>query len=267
MADSTKIVELPVGKLNAHRLNEYLYQDGADEELVESVRKHGILTPIQATGTGKVIISGHRRLDAAKRLGLATVPVILLPKMFPEDETEMLIEMNRQRPKTNEQKAREAHILTDCETKRRRRLKREASDEAAPVFNESVRESVAKKLGVSPEHVKRSVAVTNAIDEAERAGDTERAGEIREQVNQSVKKAADLVTKPKPKKERPDAWQFDREGTLVEIDAADASIGEAIRCVKSAVVAQGDESDFSRKFNKKATEIRVILKQWKERVQ
>jgi len=266
MADPTKVLEFAVDKLKPHRVNEFIYQDRADDDLIDSVRAHGILTPLQATGNGKTIVSGHRRLDAAKRLNMDTVPVIFLSKMFPEDETELLIEMNRQRPKTNEQKVREAQVLTDCENKRRRRLRQEASGGEQPEFEKSVRQTVAEKLGVSEMHTQRLVSVGNAMDAAEESGNQEAVEEIRNQVNQSVKKAAESVAKPKKSEPRPDAWDFDREGTIIELEAAEAAVGEAARCVKSAVEAHGNPSDHSRRCEKKIMELRVLLQKWKEGV-
>lgn len=263
-----KIEDVELSILNEHTANEFLYRETstADEELIESIRLHGVLTPIQVLSKGKQIISGHRRFDAAKRLGMETIPVIYLSPMHPEDALELLIEMNRQRPKTNEQRAREAKVLTDCEDKRRARLKREAGDGEQPVFEKSVREAVAEKLGVSQTHVKRSVTVTNAIDKAIEEGDEEAANEIREKVNQSVKKGAEYVAKPAATLPRPDAWEFDREGTIDAIADAEVLSREIVRCVKTAIEKQGAESDYSDAVMKKLTEVQVRLAKWKEGV-
>lgn len=48
-------------------------------ELTESIKEHGILQPLIVTrrGEGYELIAGERRLQAAKRAGLATVPVVV----------------------------------------------------------------------------------------------------------------------------------------------------------------------------------------------
>lgn len=48
------------------------------EELVESIREHGIIQPlvVQADGDRYILIAGERRLRAARRLGLKEVPVV-----------------------------------------------------------------------------------------------------------------------------------------------------------------------------------------------
>jgi ParB family chromosome partitioning protein len=53
--------------------------EGAMQELVASVLEHGILQPIlvRRDGEGYQLISGERRLTAARRAGLTTVPAIV----------------------------------------------------------------------------------------------------------------------------------------------------------------------------------------------
>ncbi|RME89044.1 MAG: ParB/RepB/Spo0J family partition protein [Anaerolineae bacterium] len=49
------------------------------EELTASVREHGVLQPLIVTsrGDGYMLIAGERRLEAARRAGLRTVPVVV----------------------------------------------------------------------------------------------------------------------------------------------------------------------------------------------
>ena len=49
------------------------------EDLISSIKEHGILQPLVATrvGTGYELIAGERRLRASRTLGLKTVPVIV----------------------------------------------------------------------------------------------------------------------------------------------------------------------------------------------
>jgi ParB family chromosome partitioning protein len=57
-----------------------MHEDGLDE-LAESIREHGILQPLIVTARedqqGYTLIAGERRLQAAKRAGLSSVPVIV----------------------------------------------------------------------------------------------------------------------------------------------------------------------------------------------
>ena len=50
------------------------------EELVASIRRHGVLRPVllRATETGYVIVHGERRWRAARTLGLEVIPAFLV---------------------------------------------------------------------------------------------------------------------------------------------------------------------------------------------
>ena len=74
------IQEIQISKCRAFENNPYkVKDDAAMEMLAESVKENGILIPIVVTPTdgGFEIISGHRRIHAAKKAGLATVPAFI----------------------------------------------------------------------------------------------------------------------------------------------------------------------------------------------
>jgi ParB family chromosome partitioning protein len=58
-----------------------LYQEDKMQEMVQSIRNNGVLTPIlvrpKASSEGYEIISGHNRVSAARLAGLASVPAII----------------------------------------------------------------------------------------------------------------------------------------------------------------------------------------------
>ncbi|SFU87749.1 ParB/RepB/Spo0J family partition protein [Butyrivibrio sp. M55] len=69
------------------------------EELVESIKESGVLTPVLVRpddeGTYEMI-SGHRRLHAAKRAGLRKIPAII-KEMTNDDATVAMVDSNMQR--------------------------------------------------------------------------------------------------------------------------------------------------------------------------
>lgn len=73
--------------------------DESMEELVESIQENGILTPVLVRpddqGTYEMI-SGHRRLHAAKRVGLRKIPAII-KEMTNDDATIAMVDANMQR--------------------------------------------------------------------------------------------------------------------------------------------------------------------------
>jgi len=72
---SEKIETRLIQSLKASPLNEMVYDKTTPfDDLVESVKRGGILEPISICEDG-TIISGHRRVKAAKALGMKSVPV------------------------------------------------------------------------------------------------------------------------------------------------------------------------------------------------
>lgn len=76
------VVEVPLVALepNQHQPREE-FDDAALEELASSIRQHGVIQPIlvraRPGSTGYEIIAGERRWRAAKRVGLASIPVLI----------------------------------------------------------------------------------------------------------------------------------------------------------------------------------------------
>lgn len=76
--------QIPLGRL--HRFPEHPYKVEDNEEmeaLAESIREHGILTPllvrrVEGSETDYELISGHRRAYAAAKAGLETVPAFIV---------------------------------------------------------------------------------------------------------------------------------------------------------------------------------------------
>jgi hypothetical protein len=103
-----KLKLLSVKQLRPHRLSLSVYGKGEDvRDLAESVRSHGIRTPLTVLADERTVIKGKRRLDAARLAGLERVPC-LISSLTEKLQIELdVLEDNRSREKTNEQKARE----------------------------------------------------------------------------------------------------------------------------------------------------------------
>lgn len=73
--------------------------DDKMEELVESIKENGILSPVLVRPDdegGYEMISGHRRMHAAKLAGLSTIPAIIKP-MTNDEATIVMVDSNMQR--------------------------------------------------------------------------------------------------------------------------------------------------------------------------
>ncbi|WP_418925574.1 ParB/RepB/Spo0J family partition protein [Dysosmobacter sp.] len=93
------ISQLPPDKLSPFAKHPYrVREDAAMDELVESIRVHGILSPLLARpkGDGYELVSGHRRRLAAQKLGLSTVPV-LVREMTDDEAVILMVDSNLQR--------------------------------------------------------------------------------------------------------------------------------------------------------------------------
>ena len=79
--ESGRVLWLPVESLrpNPDQPRQYFAPEGL-EELAESIKVHGILQPlsVRRTDSGFVLVSGERRLRAAKLAGLREVPCIVV---------------------------------------------------------------------------------------------------------------------------------------------------------------------------------------------
>lgn len=202
------------GDLHPHPLNETIYGkpkvgDEQLRKLSHSITEHGILTPLIIT-EDNVVISGHTRLAIAHNLNINRVPVVVVSESNPLKIAEMVIHSNRQREKTPEQKAREVRELTRIE--RERAKARQAHGKTAPgktlVENlpqameddGKARDKAAAAVGWSGKTGEKAVAVVDAIDEAEAAGDTERANTLRAALNKSVNAGAKAIA-PEPEQD------------------------------------------------------------------
>jgi hypothetical protein len=133
---SGEIIEVSVAKLTAHKAHFYVYQDAPDQELVDSIQQFGIFEPLIVASRGEVIVSGHRRWEAAKLLDMDTVPVVYITHRYQSELALVLIECNRKRVNTSNQKEKEARQLTSAYSDRRywddRNLRKAAGKSAEP---------------------------------------------------------------------------------------------------------------------------------------
>lgn len=185
--------------LKNHLLNIELYGTHPLPEFVGSIKAHGVLAPLTISTDG-TIISGHSRRAAAIVAGLEMVPCVVSPLTDPDEIERALIESNRQREKTNEQKAREAMRLLEIEKrlaeKRRRANLRQGISvpewETFPTrenLGENANSSRAadmagKVVGMSGKTVTKAVEVVAKIDAAKARGDAGTAQKLTKTLNE-----------------------------------------------------------------------------------
>jgi 16S rRNA G966 N2-methylase RsmD len=113
---------VPVDELHEHPKNEEVYGEiDPGESFVDDIRRNGVETPLIVNDHAdtesewelpNTVIGGHRRLEAARRVGLNAVPVKW--ESYPEPlATRRLILNNLQREKNDAQQAKEMLMLED----------------------------------------------------------------------------------------------------------------------------------------------------------
>ena len=89
-----EITLLPIGDLKPDPANPRRIGDEELESLTKSIREFGLVEPMVARKEDHVVIGGHQRLLAARRLGLKQVPVVLVD--LPQEQARLLsLALNR----------------------------------------------------------------------------------------------------------------------------------------------------------------------------
>ncbi|MDP2431806.1 MAG: site-specific DNA-methyltransferase [Pseudomonadota bacterium] len=89
-----KIEQWPTGKLLPYARNARTHTDAQVAQIAASIAEFGFTNPILAGGDG-VIVAGHGRLAAAQKLGILTVPVVVLDHLTPTQRRALVIADNR----------------------------------------------------------------------------------------------------------------------------------------------------------------------------
>jgi ParB-like chromosome segregation protein Spo0J len=179
-----KEVQLNVGDLLSHPLNTKLYGEReADKSLQASIEKLGVLEPITVLtmpaldgkgGQRTYVLSGHRRVLAAKKAQLKKIPA-RYADIDPKDNLaveEFIIEANRQRVKTEEQRGREIIELLRIEKIRARdrqlatlrKGSRRPVRANLPTRGGRAMDIAAESLGMARRSAEKLVKIIEAVD-------------------------------------------------------------------------------------------------------
>jgi len=157
------ISQLPPDKLSPFAKHPYrVWEDAAMDELVESIRVHGVLSPLLARpkGEGYELVSGHRRRLAAQKLGLSTVPV-LVREMTDDEAVILMVDSNLQRENLLPSEKAFAYKMKLEAMNRQGRRTDLTSTTVVPKFRSN--EVIGKESGESRETVRRYIRLTNLV--------------------------------------------------------------------------------------------------------
>jgi ParB family chromosome partitioning protein len=145
------LFEVPVGAVQPNpRQPRILFGEEALEGLTLSIREVGVLQPIvvRRTAEGYELIAGERRLRAAQRAGLATIPAVVRDSDDTESLREALIE-NIHREDLGPMELAEAfrELLEELDT---------------------TQETLAERLGMSRSHIANTIRLLQLSTEVQR---------------------------------------------------------------------------------------------------
>ncbi|UZG49425.1 site-specific DNA-methyltransferase [Caldimonas thermodepolymerans] len=84
----------PIDKLLPYVRNARQHSDEQIAQIAASIAEFGFVNPI-LTGADGVLVAGHGRLAAARKLGLSTVPVVVLDHLTPTQRRALVLADNR----------------------------------------------------------------------------------------------------------------------------------------------------------------------------
>ena len=257
-----EVVLVNTADLKANPLSESVYGSEIPPALSASIQEEGIKSPIIVSKSGGVILSGHTRIEVAKRLGIAQVPVVHLDRDTTEDEQKNLVlTYNTGRDKTPEIKVREfqeyLRIEKPLAADRKANAARDKLDVPKLEQGKS-RDRAAARVGVSASSLEDGIKVLETVKQLKESRREEAAEELRNALNgkgynSALKLAVDRKWYVPPAKKNP------RKAPVDKLKNADADA----EVVKGDVVpgGEGDKAgkDAPKAANKKAEERQLIL--------
>lgn len=109
------IVMAPIADLKANARNVRTHSKKQIRQIASSIKQFGFVAPIIADETNTVI-AGHGRLEAAKQLGLLTVPVVVVPGLSEAKKRSLMLADNKIASNAGWDRERLAAELTELHT-------------------------------------------------------------------------------------------------------------------------------------------------------
>jgi ParB family chromosome partitioning protein len=162
------ITSLPVDQLHPFSNHPFkLYSEEKMQEMVDSIAKYGVLTPIlvrpQSSGEGYEVVSGHNRVEAAKLAGIKEIPATVRQM---DDETAIIamIDSNlRQREKLLPSEKAFAYRMKLEAIRKQGQRNDLTSDQVELKSKRQSRDKVASEAGESGPQIQRFIRLTELI--------------------------------------------------------------------------------------------------------
>ena len=160
------LTEIKLNNLKSFKNNPFIFrEDTAFDLLVESISNLGVLTPIivRSLNDGNYeIISGHRRVEACRRLGIEAIPCIV-KELTRDEATVILVDLNLQRDEVLPSEKAHAYKMKMDALKNQGARTDLTSTQSVSKFRTA--EEVGKENNESRETVRRYIRLTYLIPE------------------------------------------------------------------------------------------------------
>ena len=160
------LTEIKLNNLKSFENNPFIFrEDTAFEMLIDSIANLGVLTPIivRSLDDGNYeIISGHRRAEACRRLGIETIPCIV-KELTRDEATVILVDLNLQRDEVLPSEKAHAYKMKMDALKNQGARTDLTSTQSVSKFRTA--EEVGKENNESRETVRRYIRLTYLIPE------------------------------------------------------------------------------------------------------
>ena len=166
---SDEITQIPLSELKPFEEQPFkVHLDESMDELVESVREYGVLSPIIARphpDGGYEILSGHRRAKACELAGITDVPV-MIKDLDDDSATILLVDSNLQRENIlPSEKAHAYRLKLEAMKRKAGRPPKENASQIATNFEKGRSdEKMAEEVGESKDQIRRYIRLTELID-------------------------------------------------------------------------------------------------------
>lgn len=157
------IQQIPADKLLPFEGHPFqVREDDALDELMESIRTHGVLSPLLARPKGEryELVSGHRRRLAALKLGLKELPV-LVRDMSDDEAVILMVDSNLQRENLLPSEKAFAYKMK-LEAMKRKAGRHKKNELQVAISFDSAKE-IGQQVGESRDQVFRYIRLTNLV--------------------------------------------------------------------------------------------------------
>lgn len=166
--NSEEIKPVPLSELKPFEQQPFkVLLDESMEELVDSIKQSGVLTPVIARphkDGGYEILSGHRRVKACELAGITEIPVVV-KNLDDDTATILLVDSNLQREHIlPSEKAFAYQMKLEAMKRQGARTDLTSAQIGQKLENKVSKDILAEQVGESRNQIQRYIRLTNLID-------------------------------------------------------------------------------------------------------